>query len=162
MTEAYAEARARWEPLYETTQIKGDGEAHPFLSPTDEFADYETWDKANLGPVLKQPEMLQFEYTREALKNGLLLEESLGANPFKYGLVGSTDAHTALAAVEEENFFGKHSLVEPEPERWQHPVIEFGDIKILGWEQASSGYTGVWATENTREAIWDAMKRKEV
>ncbi len=162
MTEAYAEARARWEPLYETTQIKGDGEAHPFLSPTDEFADYETWDKANLGPVLKQPEMLQFEYTREALKNGLLLEESLGANPFKYGLVGSTDAHTALAAVEEENFFGKHSLVEPGPERWQHAVIEFGDVKILGWEQASSGYTGVWATENTREAIWDAMKRKEV
>ncbi len=163
LTGNYARDRIRWEPLYEVTQIKGDGEAHPFLSPTDEFADYETWDEGNLGTgTPKQPDMLQFEYAREALKNGLLMEERLGINPYKFGLVGSTDAHTALAAVEEENFFGKHSLVEPEPERWKHAVIEFGDIAILGWQQASSGYTGVWATENTRKALFDAMMRKEV
>ena len=162
LTGNYARDRIRWEPLYEVTQIKGDGEAHPFLSPTDEFADYETWDKANLGATPKQPDMLQFEYAREALKNGLLMEERLGINPYKFGLAGSTDAHTALVAVEEENFFGKHSLVEPEPERWKHAVIEFGDIAILGWQQAASGYTGVWATENTRQALFDAMMRKEV
>ena len=156
--------RARFEPLIEATQIKGDGEAHPFLSPNDEFADYEKWDKSNLnGTEAKKPEMLQYEYAREALKNGLLLERKLGVNPFKFGMVGSTDAHTSLSAVEEENFFGKHSGVEPGPHRWEHVVIEAPDPKftIKGWQQAAAGYAGVWATENTREAIFDAMKRKE-
>jgi hypothetical protein len=159
---AYAETRAKWEPLYEVTQIKGDGEAHPFLSPNDEFADYETWDKANLGPVLKKPEMLQYEYAREALKNGLKLEATLGTNPYKFGMVGSTDSHTGLATSEEENFFGKHSGVEPGPQRWEHLVGEFGPLRIVSWEMAASGYAGVWATENTREALFDAMERKEV
>jgi hypothetical protein len=162
LTKAYAEARIRWEPLYEVTQIKGDGEAHPYLSPNDEFADYETWDLSNLGPVFKKPEMLQYEYAREALKNGLKLEKKLGTNPYKFGMVGSTDSHTSLATAEEENFFGKHSGKEPKPERWKSLVAEMGDVKIYGWEQVSSGYAAVWATENTREAIFDAMKRKEV
>ncbi len=162
LTGDYAKRRATWEPLYEVTQIKGDGETHPFLSPNDEFADYETWDKANLGPVVKEDWMLQYEYAREALKNGLKLEASLGANPYKFGMVGSTDSHTALATAEEENFFGKHSGLEPEAHRWEHVVGEFGDVRIVGWEMAASGYAGVWATENTREAIFDAMERKEV
>ncbi len=162
LTGAYAETRARWEPLYEATQIKGDGEAHPFLSPNDEFADYETWDKANLGPVLKEDHMLQYEYAREALKNGLKLERSLGTNPYKFGMVGSTDSPTGLATAEEENFFGKHSGVEPGPNRWEHIVGEFGPVKFLAWEMVASGYAGVWATENTREALFDAMERKEV
>ncbi len=162
LTREYAETRARWEPLYEATQIKGDGEAHPYLSPNDEFADYETWDKANLGPVKKKPEMLQYEYAREALKIGLSLEQTLGVNPYKFGMIGSTDSHTALTTAEEENFFGKHSGLEPNPERWKKMVGEFDDIRIVGWEQAASGYAAVWATENTREAIFDAMKRKEV
>ena len=162
LTGDYAKIRAKWEPLYEATQIKGDGEAHPFLSPNDEFADYETWDKANLGPVVKKPEMLQYEYSREALKNGLKLEAKLGTNPYKFGLVGSTDSHTALATAEEENFFGKHSGLEPEPHRWEHLIGEFGTVKLVGWEMAASGYAGVWATENTREALFDAMQRKEV
>lgn len=162
LTKAYAETRIRWEPLYEVTQMKGDGEAHPYLSPNDEFADYEPWDKANLGPVPKKPEMLQYEYAREALKNGLKLEQKLGVNPYKFGMVGSTDSHTALATAEEENFFGKHSGKEPKPKRWSALVGEMGDIRWYGWEQVSSGYAAVWATENSREAIWDAMKRKEV
>ena len=91
----YAENRMRWEPLYETTQIKGDGETHPFLSPNDEFANFERWDKGNLDlSEVKKPEMLEFEYTRSALKNGLKMEAELGVNPYKFGLVGSTDAHT--------------------------------------------------------------------
>jgi hypothetical protein len=161
LTGAYAATRAKWEPLYEATQIKGDGETHPFLSAADEFADYETWDKANLGPVLKKPEMLQFEYAREALKNGLKLDKKLGTNPYKFGLIGSTDSHTGLATAAEENFFGKHSGVEPEAERWEHVVGAFGPVKVLGWEMAASGYAGVWATDNTREALFDALERKE-
>jgi len=158
----YVETRAKWEPLYEATQIKGDGEAHPFLSPNDEFADYETWDKFNLNmSVPKTNDMLQYEYARSALKLGLKLEKELGTNPYKFGMIGSTDSHTGLTAVEEENFFGKHSGVEPSPKRWEHPVGCFGKACVFGWEQAASGYAGVWATENTREAIFDAMMRRE-
>ena len=144
-------------------KIKGDGESHPYLSPNDEFAGYDAlWDKGNLGPVPKKPEMLQYEYAREALKTGLKLEQKLGVNPYKFGMVGSTDSHTALATAQEDNFFGKHSGKEPKPGRADALVGDFGDIRYYGWEQVSSGYAAVWATANTREAIWDAMKRKEV
>ncbi len=163
LTKEYAKIRSRWEPMYEATQIKGDSESHPYLSPNDEFAGYDTlWDKANLGPVPKKPDMFQYEYAREALKTGLKLEQKLGVNPYKFGMVGSTDSHTGLATAEEDNFFGKHSGKEPKPGRAEALVGNFGDIKYYGWEQVSSGYAAVWATENTREAIWDAMKRKEV
>jgi hypothetical protein len=162
MTRQYAETRARWEPLFEATQIKGTSESHPSLSPTDEFASFELWDKGNLNLVPKQPGMIQYEYARQALKNGLMLEQQLGTNPYKFGMVGSTDTHTGLTTAEEENFFGKHSGVEPSPERWKHVTMQFEDKKILGWEMTAAGYAGVWATENTREALWDAMKRKEV
>jgi len=163
LTKDYAKTRMRWEPIYEVTQIKGDGETHPYLSPNDEFAGYDVlWDKGNLGPVLKKPEMLQYEYAREALKNGLKLESKLGVNPYKFGMVGSTDSHTGLATAAEENFFGKHSGKEPKPERWSAMIGEFGDVRYVGWEQVSSGYAAVWAQENTREAIFDAMQRKEV
>jgi hypothetical protein len=159
----YVQARAKWEPLYETTQIKGDGEAHPFLSPDDTFADYETWDVGNLDvSALKTDKMLQYEYAREALKNGLLLEERLGTNPYKFGHVGSTDSHTALATAEEENFFGKATNAEPSPTRMTHPFMKNENGVIEGFKLVSSGYTGVWAKENTRTAIWDAMRRKEV
>ena len=158
----YAENRARWEPLYEVTQIKGDGETHPFLSKNDEFADYETWDQGNLDlSVIKENEMLQYEYARSALQLGLELEERLGVNPYKFGLIGSTDSHTGLATAEEENFFGKHSGAEPSPERWEHPMAQVGDRKYEGWSMVSSGWAAVWAKENTREALFDAMMRKE-
>ncbi len=163
LTGDYAKNRIRWEPLYEATQIKGDGETHPFLSPNDEFADYETWDQGNLNlSVIKTDDMLQYEYAREGLKNGLRLEQELGTNPYKFGMVGSTDAHTALATAEEENFFGKHSGNEPNPHRAEHIIGQFGERKYVGYDLASSGYAGVWATENTREALFDAMMRKEV
>jgi hypothetical protein len=161
----YAANRMRWEPLYEVTQIKGDGETHPFLSPNDEFANYERWDKGNLDlSEAKTPAMLEFEYARSALKNGLKMEAELGINPYKFGMVGSTDAHTALAAVEENNFFGKTSSAEPSAERAMHPFIKnpaTGAV-IMGWETVASGYAAVWATENTRAALFDAMKRREV
>lgn len=158
----YVELRAKWEPLYEITQIKGDGETHPFLSPDDEFADYETLDKGNLDLTeLKKDEMLQREYAREALKNGLLLEQKLGTNPYKFGLVGATDSHTSLSTAEEDNFFGKSTSVEPSPTRIAHPFVKSELGAIEGYELAASGYQAVWATENTREAIFDAMERKE-
>ena len=160
----YVETRAKWERLYEATQTKGNGEAHPFLSPNDEFADFEIWDKGNLdGSAAKKKEMLEFEYARSALKNGLKLEQQLGTNPYKFGLVGSSDAHTGLAAMEEDNFFGKTTPQEPSPERMTATFFNNPKtgVKIMDWEVGSSGYAAVWATENTRESIWDAMQRKE-
>jgi hypothetical protein len=162
LTRAYVEARNLWEPLYEVTQMKGDGETHPLLSPDDELADYGTWDKGNLGPIPKEDRMLQYEYAREALKNGLKWEAELGTNPYKFGMVGSTDSHTSLTTAEEENFFGKAVHKEPSAHRMEKPVYQFGDITVMGWEQMAAGYAGVWATDNTREALWDAMKRREV
>jgi len=158
----YAETRIRWEPLYEATQIKGDGETHPFLSPNDEFADYETWAVGNLDLTeLKKNDMLQGEYARGALQMGLQLENDLGVNPYKFGLVGATDSHTGLSTAEEENFFGKHSGAEPNPKRVSHPMAKVGDSEYPGWSMVASGYQGIWATENTREALFDAMMRKE-
>jgi hypothetical protein len=160
----YVQARARWERLYEATQTKGDSETHPILSPNDEFAAFERWDIANLDlSVPKTKDMLEFEYARSALKNGLKIEQSLGTNPFKFGLVGSTDAHTGLAAVEEENFFGKATVGEPTPQRMSEPFMHNpkNKLTIMDWQVSSSGYAAVWATENTREALWDAMERRE-
>jgi uncharacterized protein DUF3604 len=160
----YAEKRAHWERLYEATQTKGDGETHPFLSPNDEFADYERWDKGNLdGSAVKTKDMLEFEYLRAALRNGLKLEKELGTNPYKFGLVGSSDAHTGLSALEEDNFFGKVVPQEPNPKRAVNPFIDNKQtgVKIMDWQVTAAGYAAVWATENTREALWDAMQRKE-
>ncbi len=159
---AYAETRMKWEPLYEATQIKGDGETHPLLSPDDEFADYETWDQGNLDlSAVKQDDMLQYEYARTALQTGLQLEQQLGANPYQFGMIGSTDSHTALATAEEENFFGKHSGTEPGPERYKHPMGQTSNGTYESWDMVSSGLAAVWARENTREALFDAMRRKE-
>ena len=105
--------------------------------------------------------MLQFEYARSALKLGLKLEASLGTNPFKFGMVAGTDAHTGLPAVEEDNFFGKLPHAEPSAGRALHPLAKFGDKSVMGWEMTSSGYAAVWAEENTRASLWDAMQRKE-
>ncbi len=163
MNKTYVERRNKWEPLYEATQIKGDGEPHPLLSPDDEFADYETWDLGNLSFNHKvTPEMLPGSYARSGLKIGLKYQDKFGVNPFQFGMVGAGDSHTGLPGQEENNFFGKHSSSEPDAERWETPfrIAEIGTQE--GWSEVASGLTGIWATENTREALWDAMKRKEV
>jgi len=158
----YVKLRAKWEPHYEITQIKGDGEAHPYLSPKDEFSDYETWDVGNLDiSQKKQPEMLKGEYAREALKQGLLLEKKLGYNPYKFGFGGATDSHTSLATADEDNFFGKSTSVEPSKDRINHPFVSSDLGAFEGYKLVSSGYTGIWAHENTRGALFDAMERKE-
>jgi hypothetical protein len=158
----YAEQRRRWEPLYEVTQIKGDGETHPLLSPNDEFADYESWDFANLdGSQPKEDWMLEYEYGRSALKLGLRLEQQLGVNPYQFGLIGSTDSHTGLATAREDNFWGKHSGLEPEPDRVRHALAKIGDVEVAGSIQTASGLAAVWARENTREALFEAMERRE-
>jgi hypothetical protein len=162
LTREWAEQRARFEPLLEVIQTKGQSESHPSLSPTDEFAvGYELWDWGNLNLVPKEPGMIEREYAREALKNGLKLEQDLGVNPFKFGMASGSDAHTGLAAIEEDNFFCKFVSCEPRPDRWNEDAMKFGDRAVKGWQVTAAGFTGVWATENTREAIWDAMKRKE-
>jgi hypothetical protein len=161
----YAEARIRWEPLIEVSQVKGDGETHPLLSPEDEFADFETWDVSNLdGSAAKTDDMLPFEYARSALKLGLELGERLGANPYKFGLSAASDTHTALSTTREENFFGKYMHTEPSPDRHNGEVIPADDpaLRILTAQESASGLTAVWARENTRGQIFDSMRRKEV
>ena len=164
----YAQRRMRWEPLYEVTQIKGDGEAHPALSPNDEFADFYTWDTGTLGAATTTPAMWPREYARAALKRGLAYEAKLGANPFKFGMIGSSDAHTSIPSPGEDNFFGKVSVTEPSAD----PHYRFNEVvvgrmnpdptkKIRHWRAASNGLAAVWSRENTRTALWDAMKRKE-
>jgi hypothetical protein len=169
LDKAYALRRMKWEPVYETTQPKGDGETHPALSPNDEFADFERWDRGSFGPERKTPDMLPREYSREALKRGLAHEAKLGANPFKFGMIGSTDAHTGLATTTEDNWFGKVALMEPgRTERYEEVII--GRVPAnrprnevhKGVEQSASGLAAVWAKSNTREDIWDAFARKEV
>ena len=164
----YAERRMRWEPIYEVTQIKGDGETLPALSPNDEFADYYTWEPASFSEKTTTPEMLPNEYAREALKRGLAFEEEIGANPFKFGMIGSTDAHTSIPSTEEDSFFGKISPAEPSGSPLRYEELVNGrlspdpDTKTRLYESMAGGLTAIWARENTREALWDAMARKEV
>jgi hypothetical protein len=164
MTRDYAERRARWEPLMEATQEKGDGETHPFLSPEDEFADFETWDFGDSFGNPKKNSMLQYEYARSTLKNGIRLGDKLGANPFKYGMIGSTDTHVSMTTTREENYFGKLPSEDPSPERYAEVFLrdrKTGDVIVSAWQLGASGLAAVWARENTREAIFDALARKE-
>jgi hypothetical protein len=165
---AYAQRRMRWEPVYEVTQMKGDGETHPRLSPRDQFADFYTWDKGSFGPDPKTPDMLPREYAREAYKRGLAYGAKLGSNPFKFGMIGSTDSHTGLSTAEEDNYYGKIVALEPtaDPIRFSEPLVgrfsKDDRDKTFAWQTAAAGLAAVWARENTREAIWDALARKEV
>jgi hypothetical protein len=173
LTREYAQKRQRWEPLQEIIQTKGASETNPLIAPHDEFANFGTagWEYGNLtlegGPLT--PAMMATTYTREGLKRGLEQHDKLGANPFKFGVVGSTDVHNSLSFVEEDNFFGKLPIQEPSPQRWEHKSKQSSWDPTVGpararytWHYLSAGYAAVWATENTREAIWDAMMRKEV
>jgi hypothetical protein len=161
---SYALRRARHEPIAEITQIKGDSETHPLLSPDDEFADFETWDGGNIGvpPVPKQPGQIRYEYLRQALLHGLDEQARLGTNPFKVGFIGSTDAHTSLATAAENDYWGKLSTLEPSPRRLDPAPHEGPETTIYPWSWVASGYAAVWAHENTREALFEAMRRREV
>ncbi len=165
LSTAYANVRMRFEPLQEMTQMKGDSETHPELSPDDEFADFETWDKANLtGAAATTVDMLPGNYARSALRRGMELETDLGVNPFKQGFIGSTDSHTSLATAGENNYFGKASMMEPGPERWEHILIKSpiaDELTSLASETGAAGLAAVWARENTREALFEAMERRE-
>ena len=161
---AYAEVRQRFERIYETTQYKGDGEAHPILSPEDEFADFGTWDFGTGDATkAKTPDMLPGDYARSGLKRGLELEAELGVNPLKFGLVGATDTHAGMTTVQEDNYFSKFPIEEPSPERLTSINTKFpdGTPAITGSMFQAAGLTAVWAQENSRPAIWDGMHRRE-
>jgi hypothetical protein len=143
----YLKARRRWEPLVEVTQIKGDSETHPLLSPTDEFANFERWPPYR--PTTR--ENAQYEYARYGLMWGLDYQARTGINPFKFGMVGSTDSHTGLSAIAEDNFGGNFALIEPTRFR-----------AVGSWWFSASGLAAVWATGNTRAEIFQAMERREV
>ena len=151
----YARVRSELEPLMEVTQIKGDSETHPLISPNDEFADHETYrysrPAADKESNRTAEDMASASYARSALQTGLDIEANVGVNPYKFGMIGSTDAHTGIASVDEDNFWGKLGGAEPS---------RFRTAKQSNW--ASSGYAAVWAAENTRQAIFAAMKRREV
>ena len=160
----YAQSRRKWERLYEVSQLKGDGETHPLLSNEDEFADYENWDWGNLDmSVAKTPAMLPGEYARSGLLRGLQLQTQLGVNPFKFGMIGATDTHVGLSTVNDNNFFSKFAIYEPSASRATHLAKrnEVLDISYKGWRYSSAGMTAVWATANTRAALFDAMERRE-
>jgi hypothetical protein len=179
---AYAKMRMRWEPVVEMTQIKGDSETHPRLSPNDEFADYETYEHLIAVEGIEAPTMFsdgflgtlsdddraliesqesaiveRGDYARTALLRGLVVEQRTGANPYKFGMIGSTDSHTAMASAEEDNFHGKMAL-DSTPGTKSEDIIP----GTPGWDMGAAGLAAVWATENTRDALFDAMQRKEV
>ena len=165
MSAAHARRRARWEPVVEATQIKGDSETHPLLSPNDEFAAFGAagWDLGNLPLTEKTtPDMLPGSYVRSALIRGLTLEQRMGVNPYAFGLVGSTDSHTALATGDEDNFFGKHTGVEPRPGRALESQNLGTSLGRFGWHYLAGGYAAAWARANTRAEIFDAFMRREV
>ena len=150
----YAQLRQRWEPVEEITQYKGDSETHPLLAPSDEFADFERYKHLlDGGPLEHKPG----SYARSGLIRGLQLEAEIGVNPYKFGMIGATDTHTGLASAEEGNFLGKYAQ-DSVPETKAKETVP-GSV---GWDASAMGFAAVWATENTREAIVEAFKRKEV
>ena len=168
MDRAYAEARASHEPLLEATQIKGDSETHPYLSPNDEFANFERWWNADFSKMQPADNSgLHNNYIRSALKQGLELDAKLGANPYKAGLIGGNDAHIGVVTTREDNFFGEFANGLPSPDRWKTPLVMLHNDPKQGplisvWGEQAAGLGGVWGCENTREGIWDALERKEV
>lgn len=155
---SYARTRMRWEPVAEVTQIKGDSETHPSLSPDDEFADFETFEHVMTFGADEQAEVDQVSnYARSALKRGLEIEQTTGANPFKFGMAGSTDSHTGLTTASEPNFWGKFGI-DSIPENLDMETTPHAE----GWSMSAAGMVAVWAEENTRDSLFAAFKRKEV
>jgi hypothetical protein len=156
ITKAYAETRARNEKITEIVQIKGQSETHPLMTPNDDFAGFEIWTKPVAGPGTVK--VKSTNYVREAYKNGMRLEQKLGVNPFKLGVVGGGDVHTSIVSHEEYQNTGDHNLKSSSPEARLLESVSGEPSKI---EQGTAGLSCVWAEENTRESIYDAMIRKE-
>ncbi|MFN2101061.1 DUF3604 domain-containing protein [Altererythrobacter sp. MF3-039] len=165
ITAEYSAERMRWEPVYEVTQVKGDGEAHPLLSPDDRFADFENWDETDISMVprsvdeAEQRRTLEGEYARSGLKRGLEFARDIGTNPYEFGLMGSTDSHTALSTSDSDNFWGKFLDSEMTADRLTNKM---GGSLWANRGLTAAGWTGVWARANTREEIFAAFKRREV
>ncbi|PHR62564.1 MAG: hypothetical protein COA47_03195 [Robiginitomaculum sp.] len=154
----YAALRSRFETVAEVTQIKGTSETHPLLSPDDEFADFEFFRHLleMRADRPQTPTPTEGDYVRSALKTGLEIENDIGINPYKLGMIGATDSHTGLASAEENNFMGKMAL-DSIPEN-----KERGLGRLSGWSMSASGLSGVWARNNSRSEIIAAIKRREV
>lgn len=155
MDAGYAQRRAHNEPLFEMMQAKGTSESNPEFAPNDEFINFElTGDVNFVGPVKSSPN----SWAREALKKGLALNQQLGVNPFSFGIVAATDQHNGLMGdTDEFDFNGSHGLGDDTAKKRLTANMEVFDLRILN----PGGLTGVWAEENTREAIWQALRRKE-
>ena len=151
---AYARQRIRWEPVMEVTQVKGTSEVHPAFSPNDEFAGFEIYSRLLTGG---EATPFRADYARSALLTGLSIESSVGVNPYRFGMIGSTDSHTGLTSVDERNFLGKGVFDALPEERLNPPRANF-----QAWQLSASGLAGVWAEANTRDAIADAFRRREV
>jgi Protein of unknown function (DUF3604) len=154
---AYAASRMRNEPLIELKQIKGVSETHPLLSPTDEFASFEIWSNLLGNPDGRIPHIVG-SYARQALKDGLTLQETGGFNPYKFGFGAAADSHNTAVPYRQDNFFGAHGVTDATPEIRISGRLNAGiDPRTVG----PAGLTGVWAEENTRVSIFEAMQRKE-
>jgi len=158
ITAEYAKRRMHWEPISEATQIKGDSETHPVVSPDDDFADFETYTHY-IQQDLEEYKPTAADYIRGALKTGLALEQKTGVNPYQFGLIGSTDSHSGLASPEEDNFWGKFAR-DSTPET-KVSKDKLGGGRVTGWSMSASGLAAVWSNGNTRDDIFDAFQRKE-
>eukprot|EP00439_Symbiodinium_sp_Y106_P088657 s1_g1193.t1 len=168
ITAEFARTRMEWEPIVEVTQVKGDSETDPTLSPDDEFADFEPFN-FYLQPKPQGPSFRAAEgdFMRSGLRRGLEIEQEIGVNPYQFGVIGSTDAHTSIASAEEPNFWGKmgkdsipenkRAYDETDAENAYTPGVDTFD----GWNYSAQGLAAVWAEENTRESIFEAFARRE-
>ena len=162
ITARYARTRARWEPVVEITQAKGTSEVHPALSPNDEFAEFEIYRRLFFR---QEPTPQAVDYVRSALQRGLLIQEDTGVNPYKFGVIGSSDIHTGLATLDENNFMGavaRDTLPSYRQSAPRNRPPEESASPLSAWELSASGLAGVWAEENNRKAISAAFSRKEV
>jgi len=155
---AYAASRVRNEPLIEIKQLKGSSETHPLLSPTDEFANFEIMSVLLGNPPGRIPHIVG-SYARQALKDGLTMQDTEGFNPYKFGFGAASDSHNTAVPYRQDNFFGGHSFTDGTNEARMSGTLVGGmfDARTEG----TSGLTGVWAEENTRESIFEGIKRKE-
>jgi hypothetical protein len=152
----------RWEPVMEVTQAKGTSEVHPALSPNDEFAEFEIFRRLFRAEA---PVPNAADYARPALLTGLQIEAEVGVNPYRFGLIGSSDIHTGMATLAENDFGGavaRDILPQVRAEAAARPYPPEASARLDAWNLSASGLAAVWATENTRDAIAAAFRRKEV